>query len=120
MKSLLTALLPLALVAGSLGIAVAKLPAAPPMDPAKADEKKAKDAASAASAAALQAKAEDRAAAHYLTRQKAKGNVVTPQMQSNWRELEAKAKEAASKVPGAQPAPATQPMAAAKPTAVKK
>ena len=87
---------------------------------AKAEEKKAKDAATAASVAAQQAKAEDRAAAHYLRQQKAQGKVVTPQMQSNWGEMEAKAKEAASKVPGAQPAPATPPMAAAKPVAVKK
>src|SRR6186713_2792495 len=120
MKALLIALLPMALVVGTLGLAVAKLPAAPPMDPAKAEEKKAKDAATAAAGAALQAKAEDRAAAHYSTQQKAKGKVVTPQMQPNWGEMEAKAKEAASKVPGAQPAPATQPVAAANPMAVKK
>ena len=120
MKALLTALMPVALVAATLGIAIAKLPPAPPMDPAKAEEKKAKDAATAAAVAAQQAKAEDRAVAHYVSQQKAKGKAVTPQMQPNWGEMEAKAREAASKVPGSQPAASAQPVAAATPTAVKK
>ena len=119
MKSFVTALVPLALIAVALGVS-AKLPGTPPMDPTKAEEKKVKDAATAAAGAASQAKAEDRTVAHYVQQQKAKGRAVTPQMLSNWGEMEAKAKEAASKVPGAQSAPATQPMAAAKPMAVKK
>lgn len=123
MKAWLTGLAPALLVAVTLGVAVAKLPPAPPMDPAKAEEKKAKDAATAAVGAAQQAKAEDRVAARYMMEQKAKGNAVTPQMASNSAEMEAKAKEAAAKVPGAQPAPPAppaQPMAAAMPMAPKK
>ena len=119
MKAFVTALAPLAMVGVALSVA-AKLPPAPPMDPAKAEEKKARDAATVAAGAALQAKAEDKVAVRYLTEQKAKGNAIAPQMASNRGELEAKAKEAASKVPGAQPAPAMQPVAAAKPMAVKK
>ena len=93
MKAWLTGLAPALLVAVTLGVAVAKLPPTPPMDPAKAEEKK------------------------------AKGKAVTPQMASNSAEMEAKAKEAAAKVPGAQPAPAAppaKPMAAAMPMAPKK
>lgn len=122
MKALITTLIPMAMIA-SVGLALgvsAKLPAPPPADPVKAEEKKAKDAAAAASGAALQAKAEDRVAARYITDQKAKGKPVTPQMAPNWGDLDVKAREAASKVPGAQAAPAVQTMAAARPVAVKK
>lgn len=122
MKAWVTGFAPALLVAVTLGVAVAKLPPAPPMDPAKAEEKKAKDAVAAAVGAAQQAKAEDRAAARYIMEQRAKGKAVTPQMASNSAEMEAKAKEAASKVPGAHPAPAATPappMAAAKPKAAK-
>ena len=79
----LRALLAAGLVVTSFGIAVAKLPAPPPMDDkakAAAEEKKAKDAAAAEAAKAQQAKAEDRVAARYIAEQKAKGKVVTPQM----------------------------------------
>ena len=79
----LRALLAAGLVVTSFGIAVAKLPPAPPMDDkakAAAEEKKAKDAASAEAAKAQQAKAEDRVAARYIAEQKAKGKAVTPQM----------------------------------------
>ena len=100
MKALITALVPIALIGVVLGVS-AKLPATPPADPAKAEEKKAKDAATAASGAALQAKAEDRVAARYIADRKAKGTPVTPQMAPNWGDLEAKAREAASKGPGA-------------------
>lgn len=123
MKAWLTGLAPALVVAVTLGVAVAKLPPAPPMDPAKAEEKKVKDAAAAAVTAAQQAKAEDRVAARYMMEQKATGKAVTPQMAPNSAEMEAKAKEAASKVPGAQPAPPAppaQPMAAATPMAPKK
>lgn len=119
MKNLLKGLAPALLVAVTLGVAFAKLPPAAPMDPAKAEEKKAKDTATAAVVAAQQAKAEDRAAARYMMDQKAKGKAVTPQMTSNAAEMDAKAKEAVAKVPGVQPAPAA-PMAAAKPMAAKK
>ncbi len=119
MKAWLTGLAPALLVALTLGVAIAKLPPAPPVDPAAAEEKKAKDAAAAAKGAALQAKYEDRAAARYMMEQKAKGKAVTPQMPSNWAEMDAKAKEAASKVPGAQPAPAAAPAAPAAAAAPK-
>jgi hypothetical protein len=71
------------LVVGAFGIAVAKLPAPPPMTDAQktaAEEKKAKDAAAADLAKKQQAQAEDRVAARYISEQKAKGHVVTPQM----------------------------------------
>src|SRR5436190_21280584 len=71
------------LVVGAFGIAVAKLPAPPPMTDAQktaAEEKKAKDASAADIAKKQQAQAEDRVAARYIAEQKAKGNVVTPQM----------------------------------------
>ena len=79
----LRALLAAGLVVTSFGIAVAKLPAPPPMDDkakAAAEEKKAKDAATAEAVKAQQAKAEDRVAARYIAEQKAKGKVVIPQM----------------------------------------
>ena len=71
------------LVVGAFGIAVAKLPAPPPMTDAQktaAEEKKAKDASAADIAKKQQAQAEDRVAARYIAEQKAKGHVVTPQM----------------------------------------
>jgi hypothetical protein len=73
-----------ALVVASFGLAVAKLPAAPPMTDAQkatAEEAKAKAAAAAALAAQQQAHAEDRVAAHYFADMKAKGKPVpAPQM----------------------------------------
>ena len=119
MKALITALVPIVLIGVALGVS-AKLPAAPPVDPVKAEEKKAKDAATAASGAALQAKVEDRVAGRYIADQKAKGKPVTPHLAPNWGEMEVKAREAASNVPGAQAAPAMPAVAAAKPVAVKK
>ncbi|HEY1460535.1 MAG TPA: formate dehydrogenase [Casimicrobiaceae bacterium] len=65
------------------GIAIAKLPAPPPMDDAAkaaAEDKKAKEAAAADQGKLQQAKAEDRVAAKYIADQKAKGVTVTPQM----------------------------------------
>ena len=79
----LRALISAGLVVATFGIALAKLPAPPPMTDAQkvaADEKKAKDAAAAEAVKAQQAKAEDRVAARYIAEQKAKGKVVTPQM----------------------------------------
>jgi len=123
MKAWFTAAVPLTLIAFSLSVAIAKLPPAAPVDPAKAEEKKVRDAAAAATTAAQQARAEDRAAAKYLQTQKAKGNAVTPQMAANSAEMEAKAKEAAAKVaalgaPAGAP-PAVAAAATAKPTVVK-
>jgi len=79
----LRALFTAALVILCFGIAVAKLPAAPPMDDkakTAAEEKKAKDAAIADQAKLQQAKSEDRVAARYIAEQKAMGKTVTPQM----------------------------------------
>jgi len=79
----LRALLAFGIVVTTFGIAVAKLPAPPPMDEkakVAAEEKKAKDAAAAEVAKAQQAKAEDRLASRYIAEQKAKGKTVTPQL----------------------------------------
>ena len=81
----LRALAGAALVLGVFGVAMAKLPAAPPLTDAQkvaAEEKKAKDAAAAEAAKAALARAEDRVAARYIAEQKAKGRTVTPQIGS--------------------------------------
>lgn len=73
------AVLGAALVVASFGIAVAKLPPAPPMTDAQkaaAEEAKAKAAAATALAAQQQAQAEDRVAARYFADMKAKGKAV--------------------------------------------
>ena len=96
----LRALISAGLVVTTFGIALAKLPAPPPMTDAQkvaAEEKKAKDAAAAEAVKVQQAKAEDRVAARYIAEQKAKGKMVTPQM-----------------APAAAAAPATAAMAPAK------
>ena len=83
MMTTLRALIAAALVIVGFGIAVAKLPAPPPLDDkgkAAAEEKKAKDAVSAEAAKQQQARAEDRVASRYIAEQKALGKVVTPQM----------------------------------------
>jgi hypothetical protein len=70
-------------VVATFGLALAKLPAPPPMDDAAkaaAEQKKAKDAADANAGKLTQAKVEDRVAAKYIADQKAKGITVTPQM----------------------------------------
>jgi hypothetical protein len=77
----LRALIAAGLVVGTFGVAVAKLPPAPPLTDAQkvaAEEKKAKDAAAADLAKQQQAKAEDRVAARYFAESKVKGKVVTP------------------------------------------
>ena len=71
------------LVLAAFGMAMAKLPAPPPLTDAQkvaAEEKKAKDAAAAVMTKQQQAKAEDRVAARYIAEQKVKGVNVTPQM----------------------------------------
>lgn len=75
------ALLAAGLVVASFGIAVAKLPAPPPMTDAQkatAEEAKAKAAAAAALATQQQVAAEDRVAARYFADMKAKGKQVPP------------------------------------------
>jgi hypothetical protein len=69
------------LVLACFGVAVAKLPPAPPLTDAQkaaAEEKKAKDAAAAEATKAAQARAEDRVAARYFAEMKAQGKAVTP------------------------------------------
>jgi hypothetical protein len=105
----LRALLAAGLVVTSFGIAVAKLPPAPPMDDkakAAAEEKKAKDAVAAEAAKAQQAKAEDRVAARYIAEQKAKGKAVTPQMGPAAVAAAAPAAKGAPAAAKAAPAPA--------------
>jgi hypothetical protein len=100
----LRALLAAGIVVGSFGLAVAKLPPAPPLDDkakAAAEEKKAKDAAAAEAAKAQQARAEDRVAARYIAEQKAKGKTITPQMGSTAMASAAPAKGAAPAAKGA-------------------
>ena len=71
----------LRLVVATFGLAVAKLPPAPPMTDAQkaaAEEAKAKAAAAAEVAKQQQTAAEDRVAARYFQEMKAKGKQVTP------------------------------------------
>src|SRR5260221_13881219 len=87
MTTTLRALLTAALVIVGFGLAVAKLPPAPPMDDkakAAAEEKKAKDAAAAEVGKQQQARAEDRTVAKYQADMKAAGKPVpAPQMAAN-------------------------------------
>ncbi len=117
MTKTLRALVAAGAVVAGFGIALAKLPPAPPMDEkakAVAEEKKAKDAATAEAVKAQQAKAEDRVAARYIAEQKAKGRVVTPQIAPTAMATAAPATGAAPAAKGA-PAPAAKPAASAAP-----
>lgn len=70
-----------ALVVVSFGLAVAKLPPPAPLTDAQkaaAEEGKAKAATAAEAAKQLQARTEDRVAAHYYASMKAKGKQVAP------------------------------------------
>ena len=67
------ALLAAGLVVTTFGLAVAKLPAPPPMTDAQKEEAKAKAAAAAALTAQQLSAAEDRVAARYFSDMKAKG-----------------------------------------------
>jgi hypothetical protein len=87
MMTTLRALITAALVIVGFGVAIAKLPPAPPMDDkakAAAEEKKAKDAAAAETAKQQQARSEDRVVARYQAEMKAAGKPVpAPQMAAN-------------------------------------
>src|SRR5678815_5089680 len=72
------ALVTAGLVTATFGLAVAKLPAAPPLTDAQKEEAKAKAAAAAALTAQQQAAAEDRVAARYFADMKVKGKQVAP------------------------------------------
>jgi hypothetical protein len=117
----LRALLAAALVIVGFSLAVAKLPPAPPMDDkakAAAEEKKAKDAATAESVKQQQGRAEDRVAARYIAEQKALGKVVTPQMGPTAQVAAATSAKGAAAPPkgaatGASARPSSQPEKAA-------
>lgn len=75
------ALIGATLVVACFGVAVAKLPAPPPLTDAQkaaAEEKKAKDAATAEANKQLLVRTEDRVAARYSADMKAKGKSVAP------------------------------------------
>jgi hypothetical protein len=80
MHTTLRALITAAIVVGAFGIAVAKLPPAPPMTDQQKAEKAAKDKATAEAEKAQLTKAEDRAVANYIANEKAKGKTVNAQM----------------------------------------
>jgi len=69
-----------AMLVAVFGVAVAKLPPAPPLTDEQKAAKKAKDDAAADKAKQEVARAEDRVVARYLSEQKAKGVTVTPQV----------------------------------------
>ena len=68
---------PALLVCGTVGLAHAKLPAPPPVDPAKAAEVKEKAAAAAKKDADALAKAQDRAVENYKKTKGGGGAVMT-------------------------------------------
>jgi lysylphosphatidylglycerol synthetase-like protein (DUF2156 family) len=74
MHTTIRALVGAALVLAAFGIAVAKLPPAPPMTDQQKAEKAAKDKATADTAKAELARAEDKAIANYVANAKAEGS----------------------------------------------
>ena len=81
MQTTIRVLLGPALVVTVFGVAVAKLPPAPPLTEGQKAENAAKDKAAADTAKAQLVRAEDKAVANYVANQKAKGapvNVPTP------------------------------------------
>ena len=72
-----------ALIVACYGAALAKLPPAPPLSDQQKQEAAAKKAATDAKDAQELAQAQDRVARAYIAEQKAKGNIVTPQLPSN-------------------------------------
>ena len=79
MQTTIRALLGAALVVAVFGVAVAKLPPAPPMTEEQKAEKTAKDKAAADKAKADLTRAEDKAVANYQANQKAKGAPASAQ-----------------------------------------
>jgi hypothetical protein len=105
MQTTIGALLGAALVVAAFGVAVAKLPPAPPMTEEQKAEKAVKDKAAADAEKARLTKAEDRVVARYIAEQKAKGVTVNPQLPPS-------ASDAAK--PAAQPEKASNGQAPAK------
>lgn len=90
------------LIAGAMvaGTAFAKLPPAPPVDPAKAEEAKQKAAETKKKGDELQAKYEDKAVSNYAAKAKAEGKAFKPSL-------------GAGVPPAPTPAPAAAPVSAA-------
>jgi hypothetical protein len=82
MQTTIRALIGAALVVTAFGVAVAKLPPAPPMTDEQKAEKAAKDKATADAEKAQLARAEDKAVANYAANQKAKGGTANVQVPS--------------------------------------
>ena len=80
MQTTIRALIGATLVVTAFGVAVAKLPPAPPMTDQQKAEKAAKDKATADAAKAELTRAEDKAVANYVANEKAKG--VNPKAQT--------------------------------------
>jgi len=78
MQTTIRALMGAGLIMTAFGVALAKLPPAPPMTDEQKTEKAAKDKATADAEAARLNKAMDRAAERYIADQKAKGITVHP------------------------------------------
>ena len=76
MQTTIRALLGAALVVSAFGVALAKLPPAPPMTDQQKAEKAAKDKATADAEKAALTRAEDKAVANYQANMKAKGQPV--------------------------------------------
>ena len=92
------------------GVALAKLPAAPPVDPAKAEEAKAKAAEAAKKESELMTKYQDKAVERYAAELKVKGKELKPYVAPV-------APTPAAAPAAASPAPAAAPVAAATPPA---
>ncbi|MEO9163877.1 MAG: hypothetical protein ABI349_16045 [Casimicrobiaceae bacterium] len=80
MQTTIRALIGAALVVAAFGVAVAKLPPAPPLTDEQKAEKAAKTKATADAAKAEVTRAEDKAIANYVANEKAKGVTVKTQM----------------------------------------
>lgn len=89
--------------------AFAKLPPAPPVDPAKAEEAKQKAAEAAKKGAELQAKYEDKAVNNYAAKAKAEGKTFKPLMGPGVPPPPAPAAPPAAATPAAAPAIAAAP-----------
>jgi hypothetical protein len=76
MHTTIRALIGAAIVVAAFGVAVAKLPPAPPLTDQQKAEKAAKDKATADAEKAALTKAEDKAVANYVANEKAKGKTV--------------------------------------------
>ena len=80
MQTTIRAILGAALIVAVFGVAVAKLPPAPPMTDEQKAEKATKDKASAEAEKAKLAKAEDRVVARYMAEKGKGGAANAPQM----------------------------------------